>query len=338
MSYTFVIGENSITLFNIDNGNSVTVFEDDSRFAQFKDLVQTGEYEFAEALDVKTVVQNFIERSATGSVFVDVTDGIGTVNLYGQVYPLADAITNRIVKMIADGFSAQPLVNFLENLYKNPSKTAIDELFLFLDSTGLPITTDGCFIAYKIVKEDFMDIYTGKMDNSVGKTVEMPRFAVDDKRQNTCSAGLHFCSKDYLAHYGSSKQETDKCVLVKINPADVVSIPSDYNNAKGRTCKYEVVGVMNETDWRKVLTERDYNSQSVVDECGNEGLDEVESDDLGDAKYADDSYPYYFDTSLRRWRDTTSGKIVSRDDVIYANGLLTFNDVINLETIALRNS
>jgi hypothetical protein len=31
-------------------------------------------------------------------------------------------------------------------------------------------------------------------------------------------------------------------MILKINPADVVSIPSDYNNTKGRTCRYEVVG------------------------------------------------------------------------------------------------
>ena len=29
---------------------------------------------------------------------------------------------------------------------------------------------------------------------------------------------------------------------MKINPRDVVSIPSDYNDAKGRACRYEVVG------------------------------------------------------------------------------------------------
>jgi hypothetical protein len=34
----------------------------------------------------------------------------------------------------------------------------------------------------------------------------------------------------------------DRTVIVKINPADVVSIPSDYNDAKGRACRYEVVG------------------------------------------------------------------------------------------------
>ena len=30
-------------------------------------------------------------------------------------------------------------------------------------------------------------------------------------------------------------------MILKINPRDVVSIPSDYNDAKGRACKYEVI-------------------------------------------------------------------------------------------------
>ena len=31
-------------------------------------------------------------------------------------------------------------------------------------------------------------------------------------------------------------------MIVKINPRDVVSIPTDYNNSKGRACRYEVIG------------------------------------------------------------------------------------------------
>jgi hypothetical protein len=33
-------------------------------------------------------------------------------------------------------------------------------------------------------------------------------------------------------------------MIVKINPADVVSIPADYDNAKGRCWRYEVIGEM----------------------------------------------------------------------------------------------
>jgi hypothetical protein len=85
------------------------------------------------------------------------------------------------------------------------------------------------------------------MDNSVGMIVEMERNEVDDNKDQTCSTGLHFCSQDYLPHFGSGSDS--RVVIVKINPSDVVSIPSDYNNAKGRACRYVVVGeIGNEGD------------------------------------------------------------------------------------------
>jgi len=59
---------------------------------------------------------------------------------------------------------------------------------------------------------------------------------VDDDQNRTCSASLHFCSRDYLNHFGG-----ERIVVVKINPRDVVSIPTDYNNSKGRACRYEIV-------------------------------------------------------------------------------------------------
>jgi hypothetical protein len=75
------------------------------------------------------------------------------------------------------------------------------------------------------------------MDNSVGKIVDMERNKVDDNKDQTCSTGLHFCGQSYLSHFGG-----ERVVIVKVHPADVVSIPSDYNGAKGRACRYEVIG------------------------------------------------------------------------------------------------
>jgi hypothetical protein len=65
----------------------------------------------------------------------------------------------------------------------------------------------------------------------------MARNKVDDNQNNTCSQGLHFCSEGYLKHFGGART-----VIVKINPRDVVSIPNDYNQTKGRACRYEVIG------------------------------------------------------------------------------------------------
>jgi len=68
----------------------------------------------------------------------------------------------------------------------------------------------------------------------------MPRDKVDNDRNRTCSTGLHFCSKTYLPAFGGSSGY--RVMIVKVSPEDVVAIPSDYKNAKGRACKYEVVG------------------------------------------------------------------------------------------------
>jgi hypothetical protein len=95
----------------------------------------------------------------------------------------------------------------------------------------------------------------------------MPREQVDKDRNNTCSVGLHFCSKDYLSSYGGASGHT---MIVKINPADVVSIPSDYDNTKGRTWKYEVVGEIPFEGVHK------YNWSAIVDE---EWLCDVDDED-----------------------------------------------------------
>jgi hypothetical protein len=90
------------------------------------------------------------------------------------------------------------------------------------------------------VREDFKDIHSGTFDNSVGAICEMERNTVDDNKEQTCSAGLHFCSQEYLPNFGSGRG--DHVMILKINPRDVVSIPVDYNNSKGRCCRYEVIG------------------------------------------------------------------------------------------------
>lgn len=154
-----------------------------------------------------------------------------------------DRMHTRIFQLLQDKSvdkkTIRGLLLFIDKLYQNPNAESIDDLFRFLGHNSLPITDDGCFIAYKLVNDNYTDIRTGTMSNAVGDIVEMPRAAVQFDREVTCSSGLHFCSRGYLPHYGGSDS---RIMILKINPADVVSIPTDYHNAKGRACKYEVIG------------------------------------------------------------------------------------------------
>lgn len=156
--------------------------------------------------------------------------------LYWKGEELHNSLARRMIKMLQDGFDITAMVNFMENLMQNPSKRAVTELYGFLEKNSLPITPDGCFLAYKKVRQNYKDVHSGTMDNSVGQIVEMERNKVDDDQNRTCSTGLHFCSREYLNHFGG-----ERIVIVKINPRDVVSIPTDYNDSKGRACRYEVV-------------------------------------------------------------------------------------------------
>jgi hypothetical protein len=152
-------------------------------------------------------------------------------------------VIDRLLDVVRSGLNPTPWANFVRKLMMNPSSTSRTELYGWLEKSGMPITPDGDFIAYKRIRSDYRDIHSGTLDNSVGQTVEMMRTDVDDDRNRTCSSGLHFCSKDYLPHFGRNGSD-DRVVVVKINPADVVSIPADYNDAKGRTWRYVVVGEM----------------------------------------------------------------------------------------------
>lgn len=149
---------------------------------------------------------------------------------------ITGALVDRILQCMAEDIDPSSLLNFLENLMENPSKQSREELYLFLEACGdLPITEDGRFIAYKWVRDNYLDVHSGKFDNSIGQVVKMNRRDVNDDRRQTCSAGLHVCSSKY-SKFG------DRLMLVAVNPKDVVSVPNDYDNGKMRVCEYEVVG------------------------------------------------------------------------------------------------
>lgn len=280
MKFVNIVNENSVVVIDTETGEQVKFYSDDSRYQTALNLLETEDYAAIFALDTKAKIKSFFESTDDyGEVKITIENGIGKVYLngFGLCVPLNTAITNRIIKMSEQGFSCRPLINFIARLYSNPTASAVEELYQFIESCELPITENGCFIAYKIVDKNYKDIYSGTIDNSVGKTVEMPRYMVDADRSRTCSTGLHFCSRAYLPYYGTKSRDTDRCILVKIDPADVVSIPADYNNAKGRTWRYEVIGEM-PAGWRATLQHSDFTDNAVVNISEDQGDYEEEYD------------------------------------------------------------
>ena len=197
---------------------------------------------FEAAYDVASSVEHFCDG------YVHVKNG--TLNWNG--IPMPELFTDRILDMKKEGFDFDSMLNFMCNLNDNPSDESILELFDFMQNKNLPITQDGHFLAYKAVRPDFKDIYSGSIDNSVGEVVEVDRSKVDSNRNKHCSAGLHVGAIDYVTSYGGinldSHDDNDsdggnQIVICKVNPADVVSVPSDAKFQKLRACRYEVVAI-----------------------------------------------------------------------------------------------
>lgn len=228
MSYPFIVQGSNVTV--VIDGKPHTISKSHVSYSKVVDAIKAGEWDTVKSIiDPVKVVLNY---------------GQGNISIQGdQLFwkgePFAGVLATRMIAMLEEGFSIEPMVLFMHNLLKNPSKRSVDELYGFLEKNNLPITPDGHFLAYKKVRRDFLDIHSGTMDNSPGRVVEMERYKVDDNKDQTCSTGLHFCGMSYLDHFGGSDS---RVVIVKIDPADVVSIPSDYNGAKGRACRYEVIG------------------------------------------------------------------------------------------------
>ncbi len=158
----------------------------------------------------------------------------------GEIFYKGDrlhgSLVDRILDLMNEGFPFEFMIRFLENLQSNPSSRAVNELYEFLENRGLPITEDGCFLAYKGVRSDWKDLYSGTIDNSIGNTIVYKRNQVDDDRAHQCSYGLHVGALEYVKNYC-----TQHVIVVKVNPADVVAVPRDHNAQKVRVCKYEVL-------------------------------------------------------------------------------------------------
>ena len=223
-------------------GKPYTFNKNHENYDKLLAYLENGNVEHFEAsYDIASTVEHYCD----GYVHVD----NGELSWQGITMP--ELFTDRILQMRREGFNIDPMLNFLDNMNDNPSDQAIVELFDFMQNKHLPITDDGHFLAYKAVSPDFKDIYTGNIDNSLGEEVSIERSKVDSNRSKHCSAGLHVGAIDYVKSYGGIDLDEDsdggnQIVICKVNPADVVSVPSDARFQKLRTCRYEVVSLFND--------------------------------------------------------------------------------------------
>ena len=206
-------------------------------------------------------VPRFVSRISSGRVEIREDE----ILFSGQ--PVSGYMVDRLLAMATAGDDVTSWATFMDNLMDNPLPGVREDLYKWMEAGRMPITPDGCIIAFKKVRENYSDVHTGKFSNAVGSVLEMDRSLCDTNRNNTCSSGFHFCSAGYLREFPG-----EKVVVVKINPRDVTAIPRDYNNNKGRCCKYVVTGELKE---ESAARHRVWSQKNVVDLADPRELPEV---------------------------------------------------------------
>jgi hypothetical protein len=232
----FVIVGNTVTITYL--GKSHTILPEHPNYMAVLKAIHTKKPEgIPKLLDLK---QMLVEKS----------DGLlkiqkGILCLDGK--PLPHALAKKVDTLMKGKQSWAPLKSFWKRLEKNPDNTVQKQLYGFLEHNGHPITSDGCFLAYKRVRScldgTFVDLYTGKVKYEIGKVTEMDRKNVNPNPNETCSAGLHAASYHYASQsYGN---ESNPLIELKIDPMHVCAVPTDYNAQKMRCCEVFIIGVSN---------------------------------------------------------------------------------------------
>jgi hypothetical protein len=260
---------------------------DHPEYSNLIECVKVGDAEeFLKLITVGTAIENWSEGSFS------FRDGF----LFFEGEQIADQPTKRIIELIKDGWPVAPMLAYLTNLYENGSKRAVQESYDWCSHKGIPITEDGMLVGYKGVSihrgpeftdlngrtvrdGDNVDKHTGKSyRNNVGDAPSMPRRQVCDNAEVGCSSGLHVGTYEYASNWAGSNGVV---VLVKFNPKDIVSVPTDCEYQKMRVSSYEVIGIA-----RGVI-------ESAVYKTEDEDEDEDEFGDVfGDEDGDEDEYEY----------------------------------------------
>lgn len=266
------------TIASAEGRRSITVFADGEVLVASDDREDFDRIVTAATAGDDSVLEMFDLVDTVTKRFVRLTDRVSLVN--GQIKfdndPVDDAVSGVILRAIENNEENwAPLVLFLENLYGNPNEHSRTQAYRWLATHAFKIAADGHVLGYKSVTADFKSIHagdaivdgvpmSGKIPNKVGSIVEMPRSEVQFDPSVGCHTGLHIGTYDFAKNFSG-----DTMLLVKFNPRDIVSVPTDASDAKVRVCRYEVVSVVNDGRWGHGIQEDEEDSGPINWNYGN---------------------------------------------------------------------
>lgn len=270
-----IITPNSITFMT--DGKVYSIQSSHPSFADIKEALNINDFEKAAALT--NIETSFVQWSNNNFAI----EGNKVYKLLPEKTELPRVLSERIFAMFQENTNFNYLLNFFDRLANNPSFNSVQSLYSFLEHKNIPITEDGHFLAYKAIRQDWLDIYSGTISNHIGATPKMIRSNVDDNPNHHCSKGLHVGSLEYVRWYGGDSG-TNRVVIVKVDPADVVSVPLDHECQKVRCTGYTVLqeytGPLPSTSYHEYSDEEDddFDPDDFCDEFDEWAEEEEEED------------------------------------------------------------
>lgn len=210
---------------------------------------------FGAAAGDEKVIELFDIAATAGQKFARLSERITTKNgrLYLDNVEVNSALATQVLRFLDEGVEDwKPLVAFFENVQANPNEHSREQLYNWLSQRDFTITQDGMIVGYKGVTSDLKSIHsgraivdgqeiTGQIPNALGSVIEMPRDQVQHDPSVGCHRGLHVGTYEYASGFAQGA-----LLEVHVNPRDVVSVPTDCNWAKVRTCRYVVVDTIDQ--------------------------------------------------------------------------------------------
>jgi hypothetical protein len=212
----YIITSNAIVLF-LDN--KPMKFEKGSN--QYAKIIEAFDLpESQQEAAVRKAIEKTAERAEKNGFKISPEE----VSYKGEILP--QALADKVRSIHREGLPLNLFEKFWMNIQDNPSASSVRELYEFLAYKELPITEDGCFLAYKGLESDFWSISgnkqtkvvkgivnaSGHILNTVGAEIEVKRRDVDDNRDHHCSFGLHVGSLDYARGFAPVVDEDNEPV------------------------------------------------------------------------------------------------------------------------------
>lgn len=254
---TYLLSTNFLTVFV---GNvSRQINRNDARYARAVSLIKQKLWKDLFAL---------LDQPAAMARYSDGAVSVFDNEVHYNGKPVHGVVVQKILDFMREGLPVEPLVKFLDNLYKNTDTDIHERLYTFLEKNNLAITERGSFLAFKLVREDGLPYYHGRGDiqdekgnwinavYKVGQTYLYDRSRIIKTSGECSTEGIYVGNRNY---WGSAFNEKDEytgdglMLVVEVYPQDVANVPH-ADCTKIVVCKCKVV------DQYKTLREKVANT------------------------------------------------------------------------------